>query len=125
MRRILQATNTCSQSYFSGSGSYTSYVRNRTYHVMDQFTPSRWIQGYNLDLQESYTSPTGPCSSTSTIVTGSGTGDTVTDCFWICNWTCQSGGSCSVSSTQTIKANGYTVATESVTWSCTGATLTP
>ncbi len=115
-------TNTCTQSYFSGTGSYTSYLRNRTYHVMDQF--GRWIAGYSMDLEESYTTPTGQCAS-NLLVTGGGTGDTVTDCFYFCSSTCQSQGSCSVSATQTGTANGFTVLTESVNWTCSGVSLSP
>ncbi len=115
-------TNTCTQSYFSGTGSYTSYLRNRTYHVMDQF--GTWIAGYNLDLEESYTTPTGQCASDA-VVTGGGSGDTIPDCFYFCSSTCQSQGSCNVSATQTITANGFTVATESVNWTCSGASVSP
>ena len=117
-------TYTCSQSHFPGSGSYTSYVRTRVYRVMDQLTPAHWIQGYNLDLQESYTSPTGQCAQYAE-VTGGGTGDTIPDCFYFCSPTCQSGGSCSVSSTQTATVNGFVVATESVNWTCAGASVNP
>lgn len=117
-------SNTCSQSYFSGSGTYTSYVHNRQYHVMDQLSPSRWIAGYLMQIQESYSAPTGQCSGDS-VATGGGSGDTVTDCFYFCGATCQSAGSCSVSATQTITVNGFTVATESVTWTCSGATVSP
>jgi hypothetical protein len=92
---------------------------------MDQFTPPRWIAGYALALEESYTTGTGQCSQSWTVITGSGSGDTVTDCFYFCSATCKSGGSCNVSSTQTIKANGFTVATESVSWTCSAATVTP
>ncbi len=115
-------SNTCSQSIFAGSGSYSSYVRNRTYKILDQF--NNWIAGYPLDIQESYTSPTGQCASDK-VVTGSGNGDTVTDCFYFCSATCQQGGSCNVSATQTITVNGYSVRTESVTWTCSSATLSP
>jgi hypothetical protein len=118
-------TNTCSQSYFTGSGSYTSYVRNRVYHVMDQLSPPNWIRGWSLDLKESYTAPTGNCTQNLSANTGGGTGDTVTDCFYFCYSTCQSGGSCSDSLTQTITANGFTVATESINFTCTGASVSP
>jgi hypothetical protein len=118
-------TNTCSQSYFSGSGSYNSYVRNRTYHIMDQLSPPDWIAGYNLQIQESYSAPTGQCSQNATPVTGAGFGDTVTDCFYFCSGTCQSGGSCNLSSTQTVTVNGFPVATESVNWTCTGVSVSP
>ena len=117
-------SNSCTQSAFTGSGSYTSYVRNRSYHVMDQLTPPNWISGYAMVIQESYSPPSGQCAS-NTVITGSGNGDTVTDCFYFCSATCQSGGSCSVAATQTITVNGFQVATESVGWSCSSASVVP
>ncbi|MGH9433391.1 MAG: hypothetical protein ACRD3T_17810 [Terriglobia bacterium] len=117
-------TAMCSQSYFPGTGTYTSYLRNRTYHIMDQFNPSRWIQGYALAIQESYTPPTGRCAGPPVNI-GKGSGDTITDCFYFCSATCQSHGSCSVSATQTVTVNGFAVATKSVNWTCTGVTVTP
>ncbi len=118
-------TNTCSESYFpGGSGSYTSYVYTRTYHIMDQFNPPNWIQGYALQIQESYTAPTGQCTGPP-VSTGGGSGDTIIDCFYYCSATCKSGGSCTESSTQTATVNGFTVATKSVSWTCTGVTVTP
>ncbi len=117
-------TKTCSQSYLSGTGTYTSCLRNRTYHIMDQFSSPRWIAGYSMTIQESYTTPTGQCSSDE-VATGRGSGDTVTHCFYFCSATCQAHGSCSVSATQTITANGFTVATNSVKWTCSGVTVSP
>jgi len=117
-------SNTCTQSHFQGSGTYSSYLRTRQYHIMDQFIPPQWIQGYALDIQESYTAPTGQCAGDS-VVTTSGAGDTAADCFYFCSATCQTGGSCSVSATQSITVNGYNVGTESVTWTCSDATIQP
>jgi len=113
---------TCSQSGFTGTGSYTSYVRNRTYRILDQF--NNWIAGYPLDIGESYSSPTGQCASDA-VTTSSGAGDTVTDCFYFCSATCKQGGTCGVSATQTITVNGYSVRTESVTWTCSSVSLSP
>ena len=118
-------TSSCASSYYSGSGTYSSYLRTRTYHIMDQFSPARWIQGYNMQIQESYTTPTGQCSADGSVITSGGVGDTVTDCFYFCSATCRSGGSCSVSATQTLTVNGFNVATENVGWTCTGATVSP
>ncbi|MGD1101518.1 MAG: hypothetical protein ABSA59_05575 [Terriglobia bacterium] len=119
-------TNACFQSYFTGSGSYSSYLRWRTYLIMDQFTNDRqWIQGFNLDIQESYSTPTGPCSGSSVAIGRSSLGDTIQDCFYFCAATCQSNGSCSVSATQTATVNGYTVVAESVTWTCSGVSVSP
>jgi hypothetical protein len=114
-------TPSCSQSYIPGSTSYSSYLRNRAYLIQDQF--SNWMSGWNMTLNESYTTPTGACASTATLQTGSGSGDTVTDCFYFCNSTCQSGGSCSVSSTQTVTVNGYSVAANSMNFTCSGVTI--
>jgi hypothetical protein len=117
-------SNTCQQSKFQGSGTYNSYLRTRSYHIMDQFSPPQWIQGYALDIQESYTAPTGQCASDRVVTTG-GPGDTAVDCFYFCSATCRSGGSCGVSATQTITVNGFSVGTESVTWTCSGVTIQP
>ncbi len=116
------SSNTCTLSKFTGSGSYTSYVRNRSYKILDQL--NQWISGYALEIQESYTPPSGQCAGDS-VVTSAGFGDTVTDCFYFCSATCQSGGSCSVSATQTVTVNGFSVATKSVTWTCSSATVQP
>ena len=117
-----QGNPTCGQSGFNGTGSYGSYLRNRTYKILDQFND--WIAGYPLDIQESYTPPTGQCASDE-VVTSSGAGDTVTDCFYFCSATGQHGGSCNVSATQTITVNGYSVRTEGVNWTCASVTLNP
>lgn len=116
-------TPTCSESSYTGSGSYTSYVHNRLYKVMDQFT--NWISGYAMTLQESYSTPTGTCSGDSGVILGNGTGDEITDCWYFCSQTCKNGGTCGVSASQTVTVNGFTVATKSVNWTCTGATVTP
>lgn len=118
-------TNNCTKSAFTGSGSYTSYVRTRTYHIMNQFNPPDWISGYNMDIQESYNPPSGQCASDASVVTTSATGDTAVDCFYFCSATCKSGGSCNVSATQSITVNGYSVGTKSVTWTCSDATIQP
>jgi YD repeat-containing protein len=115
-------SNTCAKSGFTGSGTYTSYVHSRSYYIMDQF--NQWISGYALDIQEAFSSPSGQCAS-DRVATGGGSGDTIQDCFYFCSATCQSGGSCSVSSTQTATVNGFTVATKNITWTCSSATAQP
>ncbi len=117
--------NTCQQSGFTGSGTYASYLRNRTYHIMDLFNPPRWIQGIGLEIKESYTAPTGACSGPGVPIPPLAYGDTIPDCFYFCAATCQAAGSCSVSATQTLTVNGFTVATESVNWTCSGVSVTP
>lgn len=116
-------SNTCAQSKFAGSGSYSSYVRNRTYHILDQF--NNWISGYPLAIQESYGAFGGQCASDEAVTGAPSNGDTVTDCFYFCSATCHNGGSCGVSATQTITVNGYSVRTEGVTWTCASVTLNP
>jgi hypothetical protein len=121
-------SNDCPQSKFIGSGSYTSYLRNRTYHIMDQLsTPSnpRWISGYLMQIQESYTPPSGQCASSSVVTNLTASGDTATDCFYFCSATCQAHGSCGVSATQTVTVNGFQVATKSATWTCSSVSVTP
>jgi hypothetical protein len=90
---------------------------------MDQFSPAQAIKGFGLRIEESYTTPSGPCAGGPVIIGEPALGDTVTDCFYFCSETCRTGGSCNVSATQTIKVNGFTVATKSVTWTCTGVTI--
>jgi len=46
-----------------------------------------------------------------------------TDCFYFCSETCRTGGSCNVSATETIKSNGFVVATKGITWTCSGASV--
>jgi Bacterial Ig-like domain (group 2) len=111
----------CPESTYSGGANYTSYLRTRVYQVMDELNHP--ILGFALADLESYTQPTGSCLVT--IQTGAGTGTTVTDCFFLCSETCRTGESCSSSATQTITGNGYVVRTENVTWTCSGATLSP
>jgi hypothetical protein len=117
-------TSSCPQSTFAGTGSYSSYLRTRTYKVMDQFSPPAWIQVYDFEIAESYTQPTGACAGAEVSI-GGGTGNTVNDCFFFCDATCKAGGSCGVSATQTFMVNGYSVATENVGWTCSAATVTP
>ncbi len=117
------SSDSCGQSSFTGNGTYSSYRRDRVYRVMDHLPNPEWISGFSLYISESYTTPSGPCSGSAPII-GSGFGDTVTDCFYFCAETCRTGGSCSVSSTQTINVNGFAVGTNSVTWTCSDATVT-
>ncbi|MCI0623357.1 MAG: hypothetical protein L0387_17145 [Acidobacteria bacterium] len=102
-------------------GTYTTYNRHITYAIRDQFTNT--ISGFGMGLEESYNTPSGQCSSGVHVTTGFGEGDTILDDLWICHQSCTTGGSCSVSATQTIKVNGFTVATKSVTWTCSDVTV--
>lgn len=111
---------TCSGSYFVGSGSYSSYLRTRTYSIVDHLGAT--LGGYTLYFTETYSSPTGACAG-SAVTTGMGLGSSISDCFWFCHANCQSGGSCAVSATQTIAVNGFSVGTFGVTWRCTGVTV--
>ena len=106
--------NQCDKSKFSGNGSYTSYRKDRTYRILDQF--GIWMQAWGLEIVELFSPSVVP-------VTVAPPGDTIPDCFYFCSETCRTGGSESLSATQTIKANGFVVATKSVTWTCTGATV--
>jgi hypothetical protein len=115
--------NTCQRSDFEGNGTYTSYLRNITYDIMDQFSPPRAIKGFALENSESYTQPSGPCAGGPIITGPASFGDTLTDCFYFCSETCRTGGSCNVSATQTIKSNGFTVATKNINWTCSGASV--
>ena len=108
-------TSNCSQSYYTDSGGvgYTSYVRTIIYSVNGSVGGTI---GLNMQLEESFNIPN--------VITGGGVGSGITDCFYFCSQTCRTGGSDSQSGTQTIKANGFTVATKSVTWNCTDASVT-
>jgi len=115
-------SNECNKSSFEGGGVYSSYRRDRTYHVMDHLNPAQWIAGFPLVLEESFSAPSGQCAGDA-VATGGGIGDTVIDCFYFCSEACRTGGSCSPSATQTIKANGFVVATKNVNWTCSGVAV--
>jgi hypothetical protein len=110
-------TNSCSTSYYSDSPnvSYASYVKTREYSVNSNLGSTISL---NMNLSESYTGAPN-------VTTGAGIGSTVTDCFYYCAQACRLGKTSSISGTQTITANGFTVATKSVTWACGGASVTP
>jgi hypothetical protein len=116
---------TCAQSTYPGTVNYTSYCRVRMYNAMDQLSPSQAITGYALDWEESYSPRTGACSQNFTLSTSGANTAQFTDTWFFCTTTCQAGGTCSVSSTQTITVNGFTMPTESVNWTCSGVTVTP
>ena len=111
----------CVEDTFSGQGSYNAPMLQATYSIIDQFG-NQSFGGLGLQIQESYTTPTGTCSGLP-VNTSSGVGDHVSDCYYICSETCRTGGSCSSSATQTITINGFQVATKSVTWTGQGVTL--
>lgn len=106
--------------------SYTSYLRQRTYIVEDQFGsqfPSVGIN--NIRGVESYSGLTSSCGASS-VLTGTAPTSTFTDQFHFCSTACLAGGSgCTTSATQTITVNGFQVRTEGVTWTCSGVTLSP
>jgi hypothetical protein len=95
--------------------TYTSYVRTIVYTVNGNLAGTTIT--LNMQLQESYT-------GNSNVNTGAGIGSGITDCFYYCSQRCRGGGPDSVPGTQTITANGFTVATKSVTWTCADATVT-
>jgi len=106
--------------------SYSTYLRQRTYVVQDQFGtqfPSVGIIAANVT--ESFGSLNSSCGSPQ-VNAGGAQVSTFNDFFYLCASECLPGGAgCSVSGTQTITVNGYSVRTESVVWTCTGVTLTP
>lgn len=116
-------SNLCDKSRFMGGGVYNSYRRDLRYRVMDHLSPPEWISGFPLALQESFSAPTGQCASDAVAIGMPASGDTVTDCFFFCSEACRLGGSCSVSATQTIKANGFDVASKNVNWQCSGVSI--
>lgn len=113
----------CSTSNFQGNSAYTSYRRDRVYRIHDQFSPSIAITGYPLQIQESFSGLSG-CTGGKVNV-GTGSGDTIPDCFYMCSEACRLGQSCQTTGTQNISVNGFPVANKSVTWNCSDATITP
>ncbi|MGA2119596.1 MAG: hypothetical protein ABSH56_33225 [Bryobacteraceae bacterium] len=113
-------------SYYADSlvgATYTSYLLSRVYgtitppaSVFDQFAPET-VQ-LSMALAETYS----PTQQGVTVNTGTGANVVVTDFFVFCSQTCRQNGTQTVTATQTIYANNFSVATKNVTWTCTGAT---
>jgi hypothetical protein len=104
---------------------YTSFLRAREYSTLDQFGARFVNLGISsLDVQESYVTTSATCSAN--FVTGPATTADFIDHFWFCHTCCLPGGpGCTISRTQTITVNGFIVRQVAVTYSCSGATLTP
>jgi hypothetical protein len=101
-----------SDNYIS-PGSY-NYNRERILQVLDQYGVPMQIAGMAVTESYSPNPPSGNCTS-STITTGSGA--TNSDGKFQDNYYLAGGPNpCSSSSTQTVRVNGRTVATFSVTW---------
>ncbi|HEV2247601.1 MAG TPA: Ig-like domain-containing protein [Terriglobia bacterium] len=120
-----KTTNT----YGSGTTSYTGYLYVRTYSVLDQLSPANQFNNVGIskaNITESFTSfsstccnpaPTGSITITTTIFG---------DRFGLGSTCCLSGEpGCSDSETQTITVNGYPVRTVAVSHTCSGVTLNP
>jgi hypothetical protein len=109
-------TPDCAQSTYSDSGSYSyaSYVRTVVSNITEQLTGAPIT--LNMVFTESY--------SVSGVITGSGPGAQISDCYYYCSSKCRQGQSDTLGpATQTIYANGLQVGTHSVTWSCTDASV--
>jgi hypothetical protein len=120
---ITPGTASCEFTQYTGGATYSSYKTTYLYSIMDHLSPAQAITGFSLALSESYGAITGACSGSPQVITGASSGSAITDCFYFCHETCRTGGSCSPSGTQTIKVNGFTVATKSVTWTCNNVTV--
>ena len=118
----------CSVTCLNGSSGcgYSSYLRTRTYNVLDQL--SQTFSGVGIgavNAQESFSGFSSTCSANSPSP-GSAATSEFGDQFYFCSTACLPGGSgCTNSATRTITVNGLSVRTESVTWTCSGVTLTP
>ncbi len=108
--------------------TYNSFLFRRTYSVMDQLTPANAFSDVGIssaNVQESISNISSNCCSPS-IQTRSATSTIFDDNFTHANTCCLSGQpGCSLSDTQTITVNGFTVRTLSVTLTCSGVTLNP
>jgi YD repeat-containing protein len=119
---------TCSVPCVSGSGTctYNSYVRTRTYVVRDQFSQLFTNLGIaQIVGTESFSGLSSTCGasapSPSPVFLSR-----FNDFFAFCGTACLSGGGgCTTTATQSIQVNGFVVRTSSVSWTCTACSVTP
>lgn len=118
----------CNVTCLNGSPgcSYNSYLRTRIYVVQDQFSRLFTSIGISsVDVRESYSGVTSTCGASPPVTAVSLT-SRFDDKFSFCSSACLPGGpGCTNSATQTLTVNGFSVRTVSVTWTCTGVSLSP
>jgi hypothetical protein len=107
-----------------------SYLRTLTYTIKDQFGDT--FGPWGILIEESFTPP----SATGCVVTGMITAPPTVimstwfpDRFFFCSPACPqcnpNGKGCTITSTQTLRVNGFVVRRNNVTWTCSDATITP
>lgn len=118
---------TCNAS--TANCSYSSYLRQRQYSVLDQLDPPKEFA--NVGISQADVTETVPISSTCpgvTTITGSSIKTIFPDSFFLCSTCClTSGPGCTAQTNpvQTISVNGIPVRSETISFTCTGVTLTP
>jgi hypothetical protein len=118
---------TCNPS--TSNCTYTSYLRQRQYSVLDQFSPPNQFQ--NIGISAATVTESIPVTTTcpdASPITGSSPLSVFYDNFGMGSRCCLPGGpgcSTSTSPVQTISVNGISVRTETINWNCTGVTVSP
>ena len=97
--------------------------------MLDQFGDRFNSNGeFRINVAESFSDLTSTCGEARLRI-GGDTGPFVqlVDDFWLCSNACPQcnpqGKGCTNTATQTIKVNGFIVKTNSVTWTCSDATI--
>ncbi len=119
---------TCNAS--ASNCNYNSYLRQRQYSVLDQFSPPNEFSSVGISAAAvTETIPTTTtCTNLSAPTPGSSLESVFSDSFWLCHTCClPQGPGCSqqTNPVQTITVNGIDVRTETINWTCTGVTLVP
>lgn len=120
-------TGTCTVK--SGTScSYSEEITRRNYSVQDQFNPPNLFENIQLSgvtVTENVNANQGTCGGNNVETAKTG-GSPFYDDFGKCDSCCETGGpGCTSTASQTILANGFSVRTESITVTCTSATLNP
>jgi hypothetical protein len=123
------AYGTTSNTYGSGTTSYTGYFYIRTYSVLDQLNPPNQFNSVGIsqaNITESFANFSSTCCNPSFPGPLTITSTLFDDHFALGNTCCLSGEpGCSQSGTQTITVNGYSVRTEGIAKTCSSVTLNP
>jgi hypothetical protein len=110
------------------SCSYSEAITRRNYSVQDQFNPPSLFENVQLSgvtITEEVNASQGSCGGNN-VEKFTGGGSPFPDDFGKCDSCCESGGpGCQSTATQTLYANGFPVRNESITVTCTSATLVP
>ena len=115
---------TCNTS--TSETSYSAPMRQRQYSVLDQFT----CKFESVGLSSVSVTESVPFTSTCTLTVPPRTAGTTPflDSYYMCSSCClPQGPGCSAKTNpvQTISVNNLPVRTETISWSCTGTTLSP